>query len=166
MTKAMATYAYVAPTSIIAVIGLVVARTFRRSRRTAGVSLRGRRPRSGAMLRFQPRRPGGHEWGPLRIPISELRIHGLHPWPNAPGIYLARDDRIHCRGCVEDPRARAAIVKGCDDARQVLVLFGGPNERALVGTNCATHWPATSPTDQCTSSNKAPSGPSSACTPA
>ncbi|HEY8526653.1 MAG TPA: hypothetical protein VIL48_16915 [Acidimicrobiales bacterium] len=89
------------------------------------------------MLRFRPTRPGSRDWEPLRIAVSELRVHGLHRWPNAPGIYLARDGRIHCRQCVDDPEVRAAIVGESDDAHQVLVLFGGPSERALVDANCA-----------------------------
>lgn len=137
----LAAHAYVAPTSIIAVIGIVATRTFRRPRAPTGSSPPPRPARSGAMLRFRPSRPGGGEWEPARIAVSELRADGLRRWPSAPGVYLAHDDTIHCRDCVDDHHTRASIVSGRDSTHRALVLFGGPTERALVDANCATHRP-------------------------
>jgi hypothetical protein len=140
MTRTMAAHAYVASTSIIAVIGLLASRSSRR-RQAAPRAAYARRARSRAVLRFRPARPCSREWEPLRITVSELRTHGLHQWPNAPGIYLAREDSVHCRRCLDDHAARTAILSGRDEAHRVLVLFGGPAERALVDANCATHGP-------------------------
>lgn len=148
MTRTMAAHVFVAPTSITLVIGLLVTRTLHGSRAATLIPSHPRRARSGAMLRFRPTQLDSPEWEPLRIAVSELRDHGLRRWPNAPGIYFARDDSIHCRRCVTDHRIRAAIVTGRDDNDQTLVLFGGSDEATLVDANCATHTPPTAPVDQ------------------
>jgi hypothetical protein len=94
---------------------------------------------SGLVFRFRRTRPGGDDWEPLRITVRELRRHGLRRWPQAPGVYFPQDGSLHCRRCVTDPRTRAAIVRRHHDHDQMLVLFGGEDEVALIDNNCATH---------------------------
>ena len=91
------------------------------------------------MFRFRRTHPGAREWEPLRITVRELRGHGLRYWPQAPGVYFPHDESLHCRRCVSDPHTRATIVGPRPDHDQMLVLFGGEDEGALVDDNCATH---------------------------
>ncbi len=147
MTRVMAAHVVILPTTITLVIGLLAMRTLGGTRAAGSPAAHLRTSRSGAMFRFRPTQPG-LEWEPLRITVGELRVHGLRRWPNAPGVYLAWNSTVHCRYCIADPRIRAPIVAGRDVKDQVLVLFGGPHEAALVEANCSTHRPQALPPGQ------------------
>ena len=111
-----------------------------RARRRGTPSARARHVRhSQPMLRFRRTQPGSNDWQPLRVTVRELRVRGLRHWPEAPGVYVPEDASLHCRQCVTDPRTRASIVDRRDDGEQVLVLFGGSDEGAMVDHVCATH---------------------------
>jgi hypothetical protein len=126
--------------TLLLILGGLAARTIARRRQRSEAHIGARRRHSGAMLlRFRRTRPGGHDWEPLRISVRELKWYGLRRWPDAPGVYFPHDDSLHCRGCVTDPRTRASIVRRHADHDQMLVLFGGSDEGALVHDNCATH---------------------------
>ncbi len=143
MAEAVAAYIVVLQIMAMIAVWLLAVRALSGERPTDRLTS-DRRPRSGAVFRYRTTRPG-LGWEPLRMTVDELRAHGLHGWPNASGVYVAHDDTIHCRHCIAEPRTRALIVAGHDVTDQVLVLFGGQDEAALVEANCATHRPPTSP---------------------
>jgi hypothetical protein len=139
MTVPMAVHLVGVPVGLLFILGGLVIRMVTKSHQGTEGQDRSERRHSGVIFRFRRTHPGGHDWEPLRITVRELRGHGLRQWPQAPGVYFPHDDSLHCRRCVSDPRTRATIVGRRHDHDQMLVLFGGEQEGALVDDNCATH---------------------------
>jgi hypothetical protein len=139
MTITMAVTLVAVPVGVLLILGGLVIRTVTKGHQETEGQEPSQRGHSGPMFRFRRTHPGGHDWEPLRITVRELRGHGLRQWPQAPGVYFPHDDSLHCRRCVSDPRTRSAVVGRRPDHDQMLVLFGGEDEGALVDDNCATH---------------------------
>jgi hypothetical protein len=139
MTNAMAVTLVAAPVGVLLILGGLVIRTVTKGHQGTEGQEPSQRRHSAPMFRFRRTHPGGHDWEPLRITVRELRGYGLRQWPQAPGVYFPHDDSLHCRRCVSDPRTRSAVVGRRPDHDQMLVLFGGEDEGALVDDNCATH---------------------------